>query len=119
MVLEKTKNNLIAWVVFFLNIVLAAGGVLYMKNQDVRKKQMQLDEKQNNNEEIAMQKEDQVQKAIFLDRENKLKSIEGNSGAITRNSTETVQKSVPAVTRVITNTSNSTRSSSSKTTKSS
>jgi|GEM_PF-6598462 len=71
MEIGKIKENLVKVTIFIVNLALMAGGVFYFKNQDQKKKEVQIREEEVYNEKIAREEARQLQEAAEVERINK------------------------------------------------
>lgn len=95
---ENIKKQLVKGAIFAINALLVTGGVFYFKNQDQQKKQAQLSEEQEYNDEVAKFEMANAQNEAAFIKKEKEQSIANNPDVITEESKVFVQKTIPVET---------------------
>jgi len=95
------RKNIIKILVFFLNITLISTGVFYLKEKDDKKKEEKRTQEEAGKKEIASFNIEKTQEILESVKNMQEEYISSNPGEIVVQSEKTIQKTVPAVTKVI------------------
>lgn len=104
MALEKIKSYGIKTLVMLINLGLVGGGVVYIKNQQDKKKAAEVEQANNEAIQEAQQiatKADQLDQIIQQNSTEKIKSIANNPSEITVQQPKTVTTMIPGAAMMV------------------